>query len=434
MSPHSTAADYAAVQDYLFSLKARGVRFGIDRMGDWAGALGHPERSMPVIHVAGTNGKGSTAVMIEAILRAAGWRTGLYTSPHLVRLGERVQVNRRMLTEAEIIAYANELRPVAEQVSRFNPDDHPSFFEFMTAMAFLQFARQRCDIAVIEVGMGGRLDATNVVQPEIAVITSISLDHTAELGDTPEKIAAEKAGIIKPGRPVVIGRLPAGAERVIRQIAAERGSRVISVVEEFGEDVARYPATNLEGDYQRWNAATATLVARTLPAQWKLTDETISRGLQGVDWPGRWQRLSLGGRKLILDTSHNPEGASVLQKNLEQLVKTERAPVVVVGVLGAARARPLLEAIAQYAREIYLVVPNQARACSREELAALLPATFAGRVLHSNVAELFPSAQACTAGNVGDTVLVTGSIYLIGEVLERIAPERGAGEGKLQDF
>jgi len=434
MSQRSTAADYAAVQDYLFSLKARGLRFGIDRMRELAAALGHPERMMPVIHVAGTNGKGSTAAMIDSILRAAGWRTGLYTSPHLVRLGERVQVDRQPLTETEIVAYARELRPVAERIARDSPDEHPSFFEFMTAMAFLQFARRHCDIAVVEVGMGGRLDATNVVLPEIAVITSISLDHTAELGDTVEKIAAEKAGIIKPGRPVVVGRLPAGAERVIRQIAVERGSRVISVVEEFGEDGVRYPATNLEGDYQRWNAATATLVARTLPAQWKLTPEAIARGLQDVDWPGRWQRVSLGGRQLILDTSHNPEGSLVLEQNLERLTRTEPAPAVVVGVLGAARAQPLLEVIARYAKEIHLVVPKQARASSQEELAALLPATFAGRVLHSTVAELFPSAQACTAGKPGETVVVTGSVYLIGEVLERIAPERGAGEGRLQDF
>jgi dihydrofolate synthase/folylpolyglutamate synthase len=435
MGPPNTATDYATTQDYLFSLKARGVRFGIDRMRDWAGALGHPEWAVPVIHVAGTNGKGSTAAMIEAILRAAGWRTGLYTSPHLVRLGERVQVDRRALTEEEIMAYANELRPVAERVSRVNPDDHPSFFEFMTAMAFLQFQRRGCDIAVIEVGLGGRLDATNVVVPEIAVITSIGLDHCEYLGDTVEKIAAEKAGIIKQGRPVIIGRLPAGAERVIRQIAAERGSRVISVAEEFGGDVAGYPTTNLEGDYQRWNAATATLVARLLPARWKLTDEVIAQGLQGVDWPGRWQRLTLGGRRLILDTSHNPEGAGVLESNLRRLAREDPAkPAVVVGVLGAARARPLLDVIARHSGVIYLVVPNQARACSHDELAALLPATFSGRVVRATVPEIFPSAQSCTAGRQGDTVLVTGSVYLIGEVLERIAPERGPGEGRLQDF
>jgi dihydrofolate synthase/folylpolyglutamate synthase len=433
--PNDASADYAAVQDYLFSLKAKGARFGIDRMRDLVAHLNHPERAVPAIHVAGTNGKGSTSAMLEAIFRTAGWRTGMYTSPHLVRLGERVQVNRRPLTETEIVAYTRELRPIAEEIARSNPDDHPSFFEFMTGMAFLQFARQACDIAIIEVGMGGRLDATNVVTPEVAVITSISLDHCEYLGDTPEKIAAEKAGIIKPGRPVVMGRVPAGAEKVIRHLAAERGAKVISVVEEFGEDLSRYPSTNLAGDYQRWNAATASLVARAMPYSWRLTTELINRGLQEVDWPGRWQQLTVGGRTLILDASHNPEGATVLEANLRRLeTKLSRPPVIITGVLGAARARPLIETICRHAQLVHLVVPKQARACSHAELEALVPKEFTGRTVRSTVEELFPQRGVCTAGEADDTVIVTGSIYLIGEVLERLAPERGPGEGRLQDF
>ena len=184
MSPDPTAADdYLAVQDYLFGLKARGVKYGIDRMRLLVAEIGHPERAVPIIHVAGTNGKGSTSALLDAIFHAAGWRTGMYTSPHLVKLGERVQVDRRILTEAEIVAYARELKPAAERIAGASPDDHPSFFEFMTAMAFLQFARRRCDVGIIEVGMGGRLDATNVVTPEIAVITSIGLDHCEFLGE-----------------------------------------------------------------------------------------------------------------------------------------------------------------------------------------------------------------------------------------------------------
>ena len=262
--------DYAAVTDYLFGLKAHGVRFGIDRMALLVAELGHPERAVPCIHVAGTNGKGSVAAMLDAILHAAGWRTGLYTSPHLVKLGERVQVERRALTEAEIVAYARELRPAAERVAAENPGDHPSFFEFMTAMAFLQFARKQCEMSVIEVGLGGRLDATNVVTPEVSVITSIGLDHCEFLGNELAQIAAEKAGIIKAGRPVVIGRMPAVAEEVIRGIAAERGARVTSVTADYGDELERYPQTNLEGDYQRWNAATATWVARALPEKWRI--------------------------------------------------------------------------------------------------------------------------------------------------------------------
>ena len=428
--------DYAAVQDYLFGLKAKGVKFGIDRMQSWVGALGHPERATPVIHIAGTNGKGSVAAMIEAIFGEAGWRTGLYTSPHLVRLGERVQVGRRILSEREIIAYTNALRPVAEMVSRENPDDHPSFFEFMTAMAFLQFAREKCDIAIVEVGMGGRLDATNVVVPEVAVITSIGLDHTEFLGDTIEKIATEKAGIVKHGRPVVMGLLPAAAERVVRAIAAERHAPVYSVREALGEFSETYPRTNLEGDFQRVNAATAALVARLLQSKWRFTEESVARALMKVRWPGRWQRMNLGGRSLILDASHNPEGAEALEKNLAALVaETKQAPVVVTGVLGVARARPLLETISRHAKEIYLVIPQQARACTFEELEALLPKTFSGVVRRATVAELFPGAdKPCGAGGPGDTVVVTGSIYLLGEILARIEPHRGAIESRLQDF
>ena len=427
--------DYGAVTEYLVGLKARGLRFGIDRMRLLAAEIGHPERAAPCVHVAGTNGKGSVAAMLDAILHAAGWRTGLYTSPHLVKLGERVQVERSALTEAEITAYVRELRPAAERVAAANADDHPSFFEFMTAMAFLQFARKRCDVSVIEVGLGGRLDATNIVTPEVSVITSIGFDHCEFLGNELTQIAAEKAGIIKPGRPVVIGRMPAVAEQVIRGIAAERGAPVTSVTADFGEELERYPHTNLEGDYQRWNAATATLVARALPEKWRVTDAAVARGLAHVDWPGRWQRVRIGGRIVMLDASHNPEGARVLDANLAHLVaETGRAPVVITGVLGVARAQPLIETICRHAREIHFVVPNQARACSHAELEALVPAGFRGRVVRATVAELFPEGAGCTAGGPDDVVVVTGSIYLLGEVMARLGPGSGAGEGRLQDF
>lgn len=428
-------AEYAAVTDYLYGLKAHGAKFGVDRMQALAAALNHPERAIPCVHVAGTNGKGSVSAMLEAILHAAGWKTGLYTSPHLVKLGERVQVERRLLTEQEIVDYVGELRPIAERVCADHAEDHASFFEFMTAMAFLQFARKQCDISVIEVGLGGRLDATNIVTPEVSIITSIAIDHTEFLGDELEKIAAEKAGIIKEGRPVVIGRMPAPAEATIRNLAAEKQARLISVADEFGDELANYPHTNLEGDYQRWNAATATLAARLLGGKWRIDDAVITRGLGHVDWPGRWQRVMLGGRLAILDASHNPEGAQVLDSNLQHLfAETGRAPVVITGALGAARARPLLATIARHAREIHLAVPHQTRACSHDELAALVPADFHGRVIRSTVEGLFPSAERCTAGGPDDVIVVTGSIYLLGEVMARLQPARGPGEGRLQDF
>lgn len=417
-------AEYGAVTEHLFARKAHGRKFGIDRMAKLAAELNHPERSVPAVHIAGTNGKGSVAAMLDAILHAAGWRTGLYTSPHLVHLGERVQVDRHVLTEREIVDYFAELRPIAERLAAADPDDEPSFFEYMTAMAFLQFARKRCDVGVVEVGLGGRLDATNILTPEVSVITSIAMDHCELLGDTVEKIAAEKAGILKPGRPVVLGRMPAAAEKVIRRLAEARGAPVCSVAEVYGHTIDGYPHTNLEGDYQRWNAATATLVARALGDRWRVSAAAIERGLAHVDWPGRWQRVRLAGRRAILDASHNPEGAQVLDANLAHLVaETGRAPVVITGVLGAVRARPLLETIARHAREIHLVVPQQPRACRFEELEAVVPPGFRGAVVRDEVARIFPGPNRCEVGEGDDVIVVTGSIYLLGEVLARLETE-----------
>ena len=437
MSSAPVISDYSAAAEYLKTLKTRGVHLGLDRMRGFMTALGNPHETVPCIHIAGTNGKGSVAAMLEAILRDAGWRTGLYTSPHLVRLGERVQINRGILSESEIVHYVREMQPIASRLKDAEgASSHPSYFEFMTAMAFLHFARQRCDIAIVEVGMGGRLDATNVITtPEVSVITSIGLDHCDVLGDTLEKIAAEKAGIVKPGRPVVIGRLGESAGAVVRNVAASNNSRVISVAEEFGLDVSCYPKTNLSGDYQRWNAATADLVARALPAKWKVTDAALARGLLSVDGPGRWQEVSVGGRRVILDTSHNPEGAETLERNLAEFVAaTRRAPIIVGAAVGISRAQALVPVFCRHAKEIHFVVPAQRRACRHEELESFIAPDFRGRVIRGAVENIFPSADVCTVGVAGETVVVTGSIYLVGEVLARLQPERGPDESGLQDF
>lgn len=419
----------AAVTEFLFAQKAGGPKFGVDRMALLSAELGNPERQVPCVHVAGTNGKGSVAAMIDAILHAARWRTGLFTSPHLVHLGERVQVERTPLTPAEISAYVDELRPIAERLGAQNAADAPSFFEYMTAMALLQFARKDCDIAILEVGLGGRLDATNIVTPEVSVITSIAMDHCELLGGELAQIAREKAGIIKSGRPVVMGRVPPEAEVVIRALAAEMGAPLVSVRERYGEELSRYPETNLEGDYQRWNAATATLAVAALPSRWRIDAGAIARGLTHVDWPGRWQRVRIGGRLAILDASHNPEGAEVLASNLAQLVaETGRAPVVITGVLGLVRARPLIETICRHARAVHFVVPAQPRACTHAELETLVPPGFHGQVIRDSVENLFPSADRCTAGGPDDVIVVTGSIYLLGEVMARL----GAADARVE--
>lgn len=420
--------DSAAVLDYLCALKPAGPGYGVDRMRLLAPALGGAMQRTPVIHVAGTNGKGSVAAMLEAILRAAGWRVGLYTSPHLVSVGERVQVDRVPLTEAQVVEFVRELDPVAENIAREKGAAHrPSFFEFMTAMAFLHFARSACDVAVMEVGLGGEFDATNVVDPEVTVITSIGLDHAEYLGATLASIARAKAGIIKPHRPLVLGRVPVEAEAVIRERAAVRNSPVSSVREVFGEGIARYPQTRLVGDYQRWNAATAMLTARLLDAKWRITPDIVREGLARVEWAGRWDVREIDGRVLVLDAAHNPEGAAVLDENLAKLAReTNSRPTVVVGVLGADRARPLLAAIARHAGEIHLVVPDDPRACSQEELEKLVPRDFSGAVVRSDLADLFPEKGSILSGIAAGPVVVTGSIYLCGAVLARLARRRRA--------
>ncbi len=422
-------------EQYLFSLRNRGSTYGIERMEAFAEALGQPQRRYPVIHVAGTNGKGSVCAMLEAIYRRSGRQVGLFTSPHLVHLGERVQLNRVPLSMPVIEQYVAHLRGVGEKIAAKDPNLHPTFFEFIAAMAMVSFAEENVDLAIFETGLGGRLDATNVVVPEVSVITSIALDHTEMLGDTLAKIAREKAGIIKAGKPVVIGLLPAEAEVVIRDVAAERGCVVHSVREAFA-GAGDYPETNLEGSYQRTNAATAVLVTRVLQTPFPVDVAEVQRALRKVEWAGRWQRLKLtDGRELILDASHNPEGATTLEENLKHLVEVKgRKPVILTGVLGEERARALVPVMTRYASSLVLLVPDQPRALSTEQLRACIPATFSGKVLAGDsVDTLFPAPWQCSAGEAGDTLVVAGSIYLIGEILARLLPDEAQMGAAFQD-
>ncbi|MFW6353359.1 MAG: bifunctional folylpolyglutamate synthase/dihydrofolate synthase [Verrucomicrobiota bacterium] len=426
--------DFEEVRRYLYALKSHGAKYGIDRMRALVERLGHPERQFPVIHVAGTNGKGSTVALLEAIHRAAGRRTGMFTSPHLVYQGERVQVDRTILPHDEIVRLTNELAPLAEEIGTGDPDLHPSFFEFMTAMAFLRFAQKGVDIGLIETGLGGRLDATNVVQPELTIITSVGLDHTEFLGETHAAIAAEKAGILKAGAPVVIGQLPAEAEAVVRARAAELGCPVHSVRERFGETLEAYPVCGLAGDYQRLNAGVAVLATEVLQARFPVPPAAVEAGLAQVEWAGRWDRRDVAGRTLVLDSTHNEEGATHLHAQLARLVaETGQRPLVVAGALGAARAQALLEAVAGFAREIHLLRPKQPRACSWEALEEAVPASFTGPVRRRALEEIVPSPGVLSLGEPGDVVVATGSIYLIGEILEALTLSSPAGEGALQD-
>jgi dihydrofolate synthase/folylpolyglutamate synthase len=423
--------DYAQTRDYLYSLKNQGSKYGIDRMQLFVKALQHPEHRFPSIHVAGTNGKGSTCAMLEALYRDNGYKTGFFNSPHLVHQGERVQVNRQILPHAAIVKYTEELRPKAEALGKDDPDCHPSFFEFMVAMAFLRFAEAKVDIALIETGLGGRLDATNVIDPELSIITSISLDHIELLGDTLEAIAREKAGIIKTGKPVLLGKLPPTAEATIREIAQSRNAPVYSVVERFPKE-ADLPTTNLEGSFQRWNAAVAVYATEILAERFPIRS---TQALQHVNWAGRWQTIPLADHTLILDASHNPEGIVMLDENLRKLIQTtQQKPIIVAGTLGEDRGRSLMNAIAPHARELHLVEPNQPRATTSEFLESCLPPQRDYSVHHAQLADIIPAPNTCALGSAGDTIVITGSLYLIGEALERLTSEHPEELGQLQDL
>ena len=414
--------DYSDILDYLYALKNRGSKYGIERMRLLLEALGHPERMFPVIHVAGTNGKGSVCAMLEAVYRDNGYKVGLFSSPHLVHLGERAQVDRQILSEAEIVRYTEQLSSIAGELGSSDPDLHPAFFEFITSMAFLRFAELPVDIACIETGLGGRLDATNVVDPELSIITTISLDHCDLLGDTLAAIAGEKAGIIKKGKPVLMGKLPLEADAVVRRVAKELGCKLYAITDRFPDETG-LPQTNLAGGFQRWNAAIATYAIEILADRFPVRS---TQALEQVEWAGRWQTLELDGRKLILDATHNPEGVAVLKQNLSSL---SEQPIIIAGTLGEDRAQSLMEVVAQYARELYLVTPKQDRATPTSFLKSCLDRD----AVETDLSALFPKAGCCAVGEPGDSIVVTGSIYLVGEVMERIQGVRSNDGGRLQD-
>ena len=423
---------YGDVRDFLFDLRNTGMKYGIERMAHLAEALSHPERNFPVIHVAGTNGKGSTCASIESVYRNAGYKTGLYTSPHLIRLNERVQVNRIPIPDSEVVACTRELAAIGNELEAKEEGLFPSFFEFMTALAFLHFKKRAVDVGIIEVGLGGRLDATNVVRPAVTAITSIALDHTHILGDTLEIIAGEKAGIIKPGVPVVLGEIPKGPEAVIEQIAESHGSPVYLPTRVKRSEL---PQTSLNGHYQRINAAVAAQCVRLLDANFPVNEHQIADGLQRTQWEGRWESMQLADdQSLILDATHNVEGIQGFSENLENLAAKSDSSAkftFVVGVLGRDRAEALLPAIAHFAEELIWVKPDQPRASAWSDVSDLWPESIAAR--EARISELFPKPNTIALSKRTQPIIVTGSIYLIGEIKTCLAEARYSGDADLQD-
>ncbi|MBX3228096.1 MAG: bifunctional folylpolyglutamate synthase/dihydrofolate synthase [Labilithrix sp.] len=361
------------------------MRLGLDAMREACAATAHPERAFPSVHVAGTNGKGSTCAMVESIARAAGLKTGLYTSPHLVRFAERIRIDGEPIDDASLAV-------VLDEALRHDI----SFFETATLAAFLAFRAAKVDLAIIEVGIGGRLDATNVLPADTvraSAITGIALDHQDKLGDTLAEIAREKGGIARPGVPLVHGPLPAEAFAAIQAAGAP-------LVEAPPYD----DPIGLAGPHQRSNAGVAAELGRLLT----LTPAAISHGIATTSWPGRLERIATPKGSFILDGAHNADGAAALVAAL----RGEPIGAVVFGALADKPWRAMLAHVAELDAPRFYVSPAGRAPAAPAELAALYPGTPSAS-LHDAVAAACASAR-------GLPVVVCGSLYLVGEARARI--------------
>jgi dihydrofolate synthase / folylpolyglutamate synthase len=391
---------------YLYTLSNElkpGAKFGLERMQALLTELGSPHLGMRTVHVAGTNGKGSTCAMVASIAHEAGIRTGLNTSPHLIEPTERVQINGQPVTDAEFAAAFEVVHAASERLlTNEKIDDHPSYFETVTAMAFVLFRERKCDLNVIEVGLGGRLDATNLVQPEVTAITPVSFDHETFLGNTLTSIASEKAGILKSGVPLVLGRQLREAEDVILRRAEELHCPVHRVVDQ--DRTSPDFVTALPGDHQIDNAIAATLVARLLG----IRNEAIQSGLARVRWPGRLEYISRHP-DFVLDGAHNPAGAAALASYIRQFCQGR--PVWMV--YGAMRDKAIEEVTATlfpFADRLILTAPDFPRALRPEAILAAHD--------HPNaiIAPTVPQAiKEARNAPVNACVFFTGSLYLVGE-------------------
>ncbi len=431
--------DYAAAVRYLLSLgrelaaptQASAAKFDLENIRILAERLGHPERAYPSVHIAGTNGKGSTAAMLESILRAASFRTGLYTSPHLERINERIRVAGEEISDEAFAGSFSRLRELIEELlASGRLRAHPTYFECLTAMAFEYFARARVEFAVFEVGLGGRLDASNVVQPAVTLLTPIDFDHENFLGHSLAEIAGEKAGVLKPGVPVVVAAQRPEAFAVIAERAARLGCPVIEadsayrVTSESWEDgcaraVVSETATDwridlrlgLRGRFQLRNALTAVAAARLLRARgYSVPDDAISRGIATAHWPGRLELLR-DGPAVYLDGAHNPGAARELAAFWEEHLAGRR----ILLVFGAMRDKAVDEIaglLFPRAAAVIFTEPNSPRAISAARLAHVV-GHHAQR--HEVVAGPGEAVErALELAGPGDVVFITGSLYLVG--------------------
>jgi dihydrofolate synthase / folylpolyglutamate synthase len=389
---------YSAAIDWLFGTQYRGVKLGLENVRTLLKAMGEPQSALRFIHVAGTNGKGSVCAMVDSICRSAGIKTGLFTSPHLIRFSERIQINGLPIDDADFVRGIQRIRALIDE------ERHPTFFEITTALAFDYFRSQGADLVVLETGLGGRLDATNVVHPLVSVLTAIDMDHQKWLGATLGEIAAEKAGIIKPGVPVVSGSQFAEVRTVLEQIAAELSAPI-----SYAEIPVDSLSIGLAGSYQRLNAAIAVSAIRH--AGIRASPEALKEGLANVYWPGRFHRVE---DRIVLDGAHNPAAAKCLVETWKECVGPEKATVIFGGLFDKDLQGMILTLSPLAAR--FLIVPIRSqRAAQPADIERYVPK-------HLSATRCASVAQALDlARRFNERVLVSGSLFLVGETLAILA-------------
>ena len=391
------------------------MKFGLENISKLCAALDHPEQAFASIIVAGTNGKGSVTAMVHRGLRAAGHRAARYTSPHLERLEERFVIDDDEVDTEALRRAIDRVRGAIEHLQQSGAlEAPPTFFECATAAAFDLFREAGVRIAVLEVGLGGRLDATNVVQPIVAVITSIGLDHQAQLGNTLESVAFEKAGVIKPGIPVVIGDLPIEAQRVVGDVCVERQARLIRASScGASAALARTTPLALDGRHQQHNAVVAACVLGEIDRLgYPVNAGAIATALGDVHWPGRLEQFSVGGTGFLLDAAHNPDGAAALA---EYLAGSEwRDATLVFAAMQDKAAGEMLSPLAAVCPTVICTAPPTPRAMSADALAGIASTVPGARWTVKTAAD--PDAAITMAAGDSARVVVAGSIFLIGPV------------------
>ena len=421
---------------YLLNLEKFGIKFGLANIQTLSAALGNPHTHFKSILVAGTNGKGSVTAMVDCALRASGLKVGRYTSPHLVRLEERFVVNGATIDTAVLIALVKDLEQLIDQlIAKGSLESPPTFFEVTTAIAFEYFRRSGVDVAVLEVGLGGRLDSTNIVQPIAVAITSIDFDHEQYLGNTLAAIAAEKAGVIRRDIPVVVGPVPSEARDVLVSmcemvgahfVEADAGVRIQSTIEDGRTSVHiatpmsdyGWVRLGLRGDHQVPNALVAVRLMEEIQRQLPLTPASIVAGIRDVRWPGRLQMVEApGGRRVLLDAAHNPAGAWALMSYLKREFP-EPLPIV-FGALRDKDVSLMLKMLLPAASTLIVTEPATPRAYSANELAALALKLSPTATIESEPDPLKALERAWTHCPV---VCAAGSIFLIGNLLAALGP------------